>query len=161
MLKLLCFLVAVSLQATPEKPTELGIIAGSISPPAEGKVVLLTPQYATLWTSDVQKRLDMYWERYKPAFAQRKEYFYEVSKMAHRDSMDYIVTRMQRDSKIDASSLIRNTNADGKFEFKDIPLGEYKIVAISRTGSEETLWQESVDVTGPVPQFVRLKKIAP
>jgi hypothetical protein len=161
MLKTFLLLAAISLQTPASTKPELGIVAGSISPPGESKVVLLSPQYATLWVSDVQKRLDTYWERYKPAFAQRKEFFFEVSTMAHRDALDYIVSRMQRDGRIDVSNFIHTTNSDGKFEFKDVPLGEYKIVAISKVGAEETLWQESVDVTGSVPQFVRLKKIVP
>ena len=167
MLKTLLLLLAVSLQSPAGASPELGIIAGAITPSAEDqrsesvRVVLLSPQYASLWVSDVQKRLDMYWERYKPAFAQRKEFFFEVSKMAHRDALEFVVNRMQRDSRIQITNFIKTTGSDGKFEFKDIPLGEYRIVALARVGAQDMLWQESVDVSGPVPQFIRLKKIVP
>ena len=167
MLKTLLLLLAVSMQnPTPAVP-ELGIIAGVIAPsteeqpPESVRVVLLSPQYPNLWVSDVQKRLDQYWERYKPAFAQRKEFFFEVSRMAHRDSLEFVVNRMQRDSRIQVSNFIKTAGSDGKFEFKDIPVGEYRVVALARVGGEDMLWQESVDVTGSVPQFIRLKKIVP
>jgi len=155
-------LLLVTLAQTPNaKPVELGIIAGTISPSHESKVILLTPQYAALWTSDVQKRLDMYWERYKPAFAAKKEFFFEVSKMAQRDSLDFVLSRMQHDPRLQSSSFIKNTGSDGKFEFKDVPVGEYKVIALTKSGADEDLLQESVEVTGSVPQFVRLKKDTP
>ena len=167
MLTTLLLLLAASLQTPAEKPPELGIVAGyiaaaddvGVSEPVQ--VVLLSPQYASLWASEVQKRLDQYWERYKPAFAQRKEFFFEVSRMAHRDAIEYVVNRMKRDSSIRFSDFARTTGSDGKFEFKDVPAGEYRVVAIGRVGPQDVLWQESVDVTASLPQFVRLKKIIP
>ena len=167
MLKTLLLLGALSLQNPAAAGTELGIVAGVVSAPGETnisqpvRVILLSPQYATLWTSDVQKRLDVYWERYKPAFAQRKEYFLEVSKIAYMDALDFVLNRMQRDQRIRITDFIQTTGAEGKFEFKNIPVGEYKIVAVGRIGGVDMLWQESVDVIGSTPQFVRLKKTVP
>jgi hypothetical protein len=167
MLKSILLLMALSLQTPAAVPAELGIIAGSITPSVESpaaepvRVVLLSPQYANLWVSDVQKRLDVYWERYKPAFVQKKEFFLEVSKMAHRDALEYVIGRMQSDSRIHALDFIQTTGSGGKFEFKDLPLGEYRVVAIGKVGAEDVLWQEAVDLTGSIPQFVRLKKLIP
>jgi hypothetical protein len=165
MLRIALLLMAL-FQTPVEPPKENGIVVGSVTAAGETpivqpvRVILLSPPYATLWVSDVQKRLDVYWERYKPAFAQRKEFFFEVSKMAHRDALEYVISRMQRDSRIDFPKYVQTTT-DGKFEFTNVPLGEYRIVAISKNGAEDVLWQELVDVAGPVPLFIRLKKIDP
>ena len=167
MFQTLLLVLVIAVQAPAGDVPKLGIVAGNIAGSADERpsdpvrVVLLPPQYANLWVSDVQKRLDMYWERYKPAFAQRKEFFFEVSRMAHRDSLEFIVSRMQRDQRIKIADYVLMTSADGKFEFKDLPIGEYRIVAFSKVGGVDSLWQETVEIRDAVPQFVRLKKIAP
>src|SRR6266852_9784558 len=87
-----------------QETAQTGIIAGTVVFPASQKtsapvqVVLLSQQYSDLWNSDLQKRLDVYWERYKPAFARQKEFFFEVSKQAHRETTNYVITRMRRDA---------------------------------------------------------------
>jgi len=151
----------------PQKTVQSGIIAGTVAPPADQKisdpvqVILLPPRYTNLWNSDVQKRLDSYWERYKPAFAAQKEYFFEVSRMAQKESIDYIVTRMRRDPSSNASDFIKQTSPEGKFEFKNVPFGEYKILAVGRVGDKNVIWQDTVDVHSPIPQFLELKKRLP
>ena len=168
MLKTLLLLLAVSLQGPPGPQPELGIIAGVIAPsteeqpPESVRVVLLSPQYATLWVSDVQKRLDMYWERYKPAFAQKKEFFFEVSRMAYRDSLEFVVNRMQRDTRIQITNFVQTARLRTESSNSRTSLwANTEIVALGKVGGEDMLWQESVDVTGSVPQFIRLKKIVP
>ena len=96
------FLIA-ALLLLGQKPQETGIVVGivvapasqQISPPVQ--VILLPAQYRDLWNSDLQKRLDVYWEHYKPAFARRKEFFFEVSTQAHKEATNYVITRMRRD----------------------------------------------------------------
>src|SRR3989440_6204923 len=81
------FLIA-ALLVLGQKPQETGIVMGIVVPPVSQQisppvqVILLPAQYRDLWNSDLQKRLDVYWEHYKPAFARRKEFFFEVSKQA-------------------------------------------------------------------------------
>ena len=151
----------------PQKTAETGIIAGRVAPPPEQRisgpvqVILLPPRYTNLWNSDVQKRLDNYWERYKPAFATQKEYFFEVSRMAQKESIDYIVTRMRRDPSSNAADFIKETSPEGKFEFKNVPFGEYKILALGKVGDQSVIWQDTVDVQSPIPQFLELKKRLP
>ena len=150
-----------------QKPEGTGIIAGTVVAPASQKIsppvqiILLSARYSDLWNSDVQKRLDVYWERYKPAFAQKKEFFFEVSRMAQKESVDYILTRMRRDPASNIAEYVREASAEGKFEFKNIPFGEYQILAIGKAGDQDVLWQESVDVHSSVPQFLELKKRLP
>ena len=150
-----------------QKPEETGIIAGTVVAPASQKIsppvqiILLSARYSDLWNSDVQKRLDAYWERYKPAFARQKEFFFEVSRQAHREATNYVITRMRRDSSSDAANYLKEASPDGKFEFKNVPFGEYKILAVGKIGDQDVIWQESVDVRSPIPQFLELKKRIP
>jgi hypothetical protein len=152
----------------PQQPaTESGVIAGTVTVPADHplsqplQVILLSTRYADLWDTDVQKRLDMYWERYKPAFAQNKEYFLEISRKAQIEALDFVVTRMRRDTPNNIGEYVKQASTDGKFEFKAVPFGAYKIVAVGKTQNADLVWQESVDVRTPVPQFLELKKPLP
>jgi hypothetical protein len=146
---------------------ETGIIAGTVIIPASQKmsspvqVILLSPQYSDLWNSDLQKRLDVYWERYKPAFARRKEFFFEVSRQAHRETTNYVITRMRRDPSSNVSNYLKEATPDGKFEFRNVPYGEYKILAVGKIGDQDVIWQGSVDVRSPIPQFLELNKRIP
>jgi len=149
------------------KEPEFGIIAGSVLPPEESKisqpltVVLLAPQYVDLWNSDVQKRLDTYWERYKAALVQKKELFFELSRTAYQESLQFVLSRMNRDLGAGISKFREMSTPDGKFEFKNVPMGEYKVVAIGRAGNQVYIWQEATDITSSVPQFLQLKKRVP
>jgi hypothetical protein len=152
----------------PQKPaTDTGVIAGTVMVPAEHpisqplQVILLSTRYADLWDTDVQKRLDMYWERYKPAFAQNKEYFLEISRKAQIEALDFVVARMRRDAPNNIGDYVKQASMDGKFEFNAVPFGAYKIVAVGKARNTDLVWQESVDVRSPVPQFLELKKPLP
>jgi hypothetical protein len=156
-------------QTTPQpaKPPETGIIAGTVVLPEEQtttgpvEVILLSPRYTDLWDSEVQKRLDVYWERYKPAFAQNKEFFFEISRVAQKEAIDFIVTRMRRDAASNVSQYVHEASSDGKFEFKNIPFGDYKILAVASAHNQDVIWQDTVAVRTPIPQFLELKKRLP
>jgi len=160
------FLIAALLLAG-QKPEDRGIITGSVVAPPQQKisqpvqVILLSPRYTDLWNSDVQKRLDVYWETYKPAFASHKDFFFEVSKQAHREATSNILSRMRRDASANVSDYLKETSADGTFEFKDVPFGEYKVLAIGRIGNQDVMWQVFVDVRSAIPQFIEMKKRVP
>ena len=164
MLKVLFLAVIVSIS---QKADERGVIAGTLVPPAQQKisqpiqVILMTPQYTNVWNSDVQRRLDAYWEQFKPAFAVKKELFIEISKQAHREAANYLLMRMRRDPSSNASDYLKETLPDGRFEFKNIPYGEYAILAIGKVGDQDLMWQEFVRVQSPIPQFLELKKRIP
>ncbi len=151
----------------PEPPKELGIIVGKVLPPNEThikqplQVVLMAPQYATLWNQKLQEQLDLYWERYKPAFVQKKELFFEVARMAYQDSMQFVMARMSRDLGANLKNYRIDSSADGKFQFKDIPPGSYNVVAYGRAGDQTYYWQEAVEITNSVPQFLQLKQHIP
>src|SRR5215510_193225 len=150
-----------------QNPQPTGVIAGAVVAQQQRKVVqpvqviLLSSRYTNLWNSDVQKRLDVYWETYKPAFAVKKDSFLEASKQAHREATNYIVRRMRQDPNSNASTYMKETSAEGTFEFKNVPFDEYKILAIGKIGNEEMMWQESVDVRTSIPQFLELNKPIP
>jgi hypothetical protein len=151
----------------PQKQPELGIIAGGVVAPDNTtikqplQVVLMPPPYAMLWNQKLQEQLDLYWERYKPAFLQKKELFFEVSKMAYQDTLQFVMARMSRDLGGSMKDYRIDSSPAGKFEFKNLPLGDYKVVAYGRAGDQTYFWQESVEVTSAVPQFVQMKKHVP
>src|ERR1043165_8385895 len=126
---LLAALLLFGQKQDPVKEPELGAIAGSVMAPDGAsikqplQVVLMAPQYATLWNQKLQEQLDLYWERYKPAFVQKKELFFEVSRMAYQDSMQFVMARMLRDMGPGLKNYRIETTPDGKFLFKDIPAG--------------------------------------
>jgi hypothetical protein len=163
---MLKFLVVTALLFTQQNPAvnDIGIIAGTVDTTAQQhisqplQVVLLSSRYTELWNSDVQKQLDVYWERYKPAFAQNKEYFFEVSRKAYKDAMINVVARMRRDLRTNVADFIQEATPEGKFEFKHVPFGEYKILVTGQVEGQDVFWQDTVDVHSPVPQFLQLKK---
>ena len=151
-----------------QKLPEMGTIAGTVSAPAAERaaskpvqVVLLSAQFTNLWNSDLQKRLDSYWERYKPAFAQNKEYFVEVSRLAQKESFNYIVARMRRDAPEIVTQYVKETLPGGKFEFKNVPFGDYKILAFGGIENQDIVWQDDVQVSTTIPQFLELKNHQP
>ena len=143
-----------------QEPQQTGVVAGSVVPPQPVHVILLGPDYVELWANEVQRRLDLYWQQYQAAFVTRKELFSQFSRQAHRDAANYVFTRMQIESPGKVSTYVMETSADGKFEFKNLPFGEYKILAFAKN-NQELIWQESVDVRTPIPYFLELRKSIP
>ena len=158
------FIAAIMLAGQSPKPTT--IIAGwVVAPPQQQisrplQVLLLPPSYLELWNMEVQKRLDQYWQQFQPALKDRKEYFAEFSKQAHQDATIYVVNRMLRDRNGNISSYLTET-PDGKFEFKNIPFGEYKVLAFGKIGGQDVIWQEVINVRSEAPHFLELKKRVP
>lgn len=175
MLKKALIVLSLLLMAPPDpafgfqdpKSEDVGVIAGTIKHPEKdekvlsARVILLSARYAEIWGNEVQRRLDVYWERFKPAFAQRKDFFLEVSLMAHRDAMNDTIQRMRRDLRERFGNYVIETNEKGQFEFTKIPYGEYSLAALARVGTQDLLWVQTVEVTSPLPQFVELKKLVP
>jgi hypothetical protein len=160
-------LVVAAALLVAQKLESTSLITGTVvlpplqKPSRPVQVILLSSQYMNLWNSDVQKRLDVYWETYKPAFASQKDFFFEISKQAHREATNYVLTRMRRDPSSNLADYLKETSPDGTFEFKNVPFGEYKVLAIGRIGDQDVMWQEFVDVRSSVPQFVEMKKRVP
>ena len=138
-----------------------GVVTGSVVPPQPAQVILLRPDYVDLWASEVQKRLDLYWQQYQIALGTRKEMFSEFSRQAHKDATNFVVSRMRRDPSWRLSEYLVETSADGRFEFKNLPFGEYKILALAKNGNQDLIWHESVDIRSPIPHFLELKKRIP
>jgi hypothetical protein len=53
------------------------------------------------------------------------------------------------------------TSENGKFEFKNIPFGEYKILAFGKIGDQDVIWHEFIDVRSSIPRFLELKTRVP
>ena len=127
--------------------------------PATAQIVLLPLEYEKLFNAEVQKRLDDYWEDYKPAFARQKELFYQVMPRAYKAGLDVALSRMRRDSKVNSANLIKNVSG-GQFEFRGITPGEYKLVAVASIQGNDYIWTETLQVAS-APLFVQMKNRVP
>src|SRR5262245_58718715 len=119
----------------PPAANQTGVIAGKVTAPAgsvlagRAEVVLLPPEYVEVWNTELVERLDNYWENYKPTFIRQKELFLDAQRMAYRDAFQFVVARMRFDNRTRSSELIHDTS-DGAFEFRNVPAGRYKIIAL-------------------------------
>jgi hypothetical protein len=149
-----------------EDPQQTGIVTGAVVVPQQEisqplQVILLSPDYTDLWTSEVQKRLDRYWQQFQTTFRYRKEFFLEMSQRAHQEATNYVVSRMRRAAASNTSELLMQTSRNGRFEFKNIPFGEYKVLAFGKVGDQEVMWHEFIDVRSSIPRFLELKNRVP
>jgi hypothetical protein len=164
---MLNLLLVAAFMLPAEGPPQTAIIAGMVVPPSQQEIsqpvqiILLSPRYVDLWIGEVQARLDRYWQVYQPALRNHKELFAEFSQQAHRDATVSVLSRMRKDSAGDVSDYLIQMSDDGRFEFKNVPLGEYKILAIGKVGHQDMMWQELIDVRSAVPHFIELKKRVP
>jgi|SRR5712671_3584608 len=132
------------------KPT--GTIAGSIAAPVNVRiskpvqVVVFSGDYVDLYLADVQKRLDNYWEDYKLAFIQDKQAFLLFRERALRQAMDSTLNLMRKEDPLGSVGLVQTTT-NNSFQFRNVPLGECKVVALVTVGNQEFIWSESVILT--------------
>lgn len=152
------------LQTTLQTAPVTGILIGIVKLPDGAKsaqpahVVLLSPKYTEVWNRQVQQRLDNYWEDYKPEFAVHKERIAEFNRMSQVESLRYVMSQMRRDLGVGASMLIKDTSANGQFEFRGVPFGTYQLLVEVLANGGEILWSRPVDVQTDVPVFVDLGK---
>lgn len=145
----------------------LGSISGSIAPPPGTaisrpiQVFLLPALYSNLWSSEVQQRQDLYWEQNKVIFAERKELFPQIARVAQQEALDFVISRMQRDRQVNAADFIRDSSGSGQFEFRNIPPGEYKIVASGTVDNIPYIWSGSIEIFGAPRNQISLKNHVP
>ena len=136
-------LMALLLQSTS--------ISGSLemppgmTPPPTAQVVLLPVDYARIFNAEAQQRLDNYWEDFKPEFARQKELFLQVMPLAYGAALEITLFRMRSDSKLNISNLIKNAPG-GRFEFRGVAPGEYKLVATASILGKNYVWTEALQV---------------
>jgi hypothetical protein len=123
------------------------------------QVALLPLEYANLFNAEAQQNLDEYWENFKPRFAARKEAFFEVMPLAYNRALDFVLSRMRRDSKVNSANLIKTTT-NGHFEFRGVLPGEYKLVATASIKGTDHVWTETLQVEA-TPVFLRMKTRVP
>ncbi len=160
----LALILAFGQQTATAPPEEaLGTITGRVETPADEEIgdpiqaVLLAPRWVDLWNGDVQKRLDTYFDRYRQAFARNPEFFSQVSNMAHRDAIIFVIGRMQRELGEQFTQLVKGVSPEGRFEFGDVPLGEYKVIVVASADARNLIWAETIKLTSPIPQFIEIR----
>ena len=143
-------LLAILLQTTS--------IRGSIEPPigagsvSAARVVLLPQEYAKDFNADAQERIDNFWERFKSSGLARtqKELFIQYMPIVYEAALESVVADMRRDSRINFSNLVTNAS-QGRFEFRTVAPGEYKLVATATLKGVDYVWTETVQVqSGPL-----------
>jgi hypothetical protein len=128
-------------------------------PPATAQVVLLPLQYAKVFNAEAQVQLDNYWENFKPEFARKKELFYQVMPLAYGRALEIAMLQMRQDTRIRSSNLIKSASG-GRFEFREIPPGEYKLVATASIRGVDYVWTETLQVESK-PLFIQMKTRVP
>jgi hypothetical protein len=136
-------LLALLVQSSTILSGEL-VAPNGMSVPGTARVVLLPSEYAQIFNAEAQRRIDNYWEQYKPTFAVRKEDFSQALAAAYKDALDAATNRLSSEGKINSSSLVK-TASNGHFEFR-VPPGEYRIVATGNIGGTTYVWTEPVQL---------------
>jgi len=144
----------------------VGTIEGTISPPDKVRitkpvqVVVFTGKYVDMYLAEAQKRIDYYWEEFRQSFVQDKQAFLLFRDRALRQAMEYTVNQMKQDDPRNVSSFVRTTT-NNSFQFRDVPQGECKVVALVTIGEQEFIYSDTVLLTTETPAFVVLKPTTP
>jgi hypothetical protein len=125
-------------------------------PAQTAQAALLPPRYADMWNKQVQQRLDNYWEIYKPELLVNKEHVTEIYRMAHVEAFRYVTSTMRRELGEGASKYIKDTSANGQFEFRGLPFGTYQLLVGTTAAGQDVVWSRTVDVDSDVPVFADL-----
>jgi hypothetical protein len=127
--------------------------------PESAQVVLLPSEYAKIFNADAQRRIDRYWDTYKPEFAANKESFSRAFAVAYQEALEITLSHMRSDGKANSGNVIRSANG-GHFEFRAVPPGDYKIVATGSIQAMTYVWTESLQVTSGTI-FLQMKNRVP
>src|SRR5688572_5130669 len=129
MVKPLLLALLLTVVQKEAKPPATGIIVGAVTVPEDTtlsqrlQVVLMSQKYLELWNAEVQRRLDGYWERFKPTFAQQREIFVAATERAYIESTQSVILRMRRELSATIGDFLQDSSPEGRFEFKNVPLG--------------------------------------
>ena len=143
-----------------------GTIEGSISPPDKIRfakpvqVVVFSGKYVNVYLADLQKRVDNYWEEFRLAFIQDKEAFLLFRDRAQIQAMEFTLNQMRQDDPANVAKFVHSTS-NNTFEFRAVPRGECKVVALVTIGNQEYIWSDSVILTDETPALVVLKPTNP
>lgn len=156
-------LLSILLVAPIEAPA--GTITGSIAPPQNvrfskpAQVVVFSGKYVDMYAATLQKKIDNYWEDYHQAFVLDKDAFLLFRDRALKQAMEDTLDTMRHDNPLIASGFIRTATNNG-FEFRNVPQGECRVVALITIGNREYVWSDSVILTDK-PASVTLKPLTP
>jgi hypothetical protein len=127
-----------------------------LGPAAPAVIVALPAQYAEVWSRETQRRLDDFWEDHKPEFARNKEQFTHFNHIAEKEALALVIEIMRREAPATAKRVVKELAPDGKFEFRDLPLGTYRLIVSPRSRENDLIWSSVVELHDNVPVFVQL-----
>lgn len=151
-------------QEAPDVKT--GTIVGEILPSRQARVrgsvrlALLDEKYTNMYDAEALQRLDEYWETFKPTFVRSKELFYPISQVAQTEAIEYVMGKMRQEGA-DLLRMTGSSTPDGRFEFRNVPFGEYKVVAFGSLGADNFVWLGWVNLDTTDPVHVELKSTLP
>ena len=146
-----------------QEPAETGIVVGQVPLPediedgVDIQAVLLSPQWTTVWNSEVQERIDNYFAVNSAAINENRALFAQISARAQREAMEVVISRMQVSLGDEFSESIRAVSPDGEFEFAGVPFGDYRIIVVGRIGGVTRIWSSAVTIRSSIPEFIEVR----
>ncbi len=119
------------------------------------EVLVMAPEWASQWNSDVQERLRVYFSNSAQAIERDRSLFDRIAYRARREATAYVAARMQGNLGVEVyQRWVREVASDGTFEFGDLEFGEYQVIVVAQGETASYLWAQPVRVSGNLPQFV-------
>lgn len=121
------------------------------------EVLLMAPEWASAWNSDVQERLRVYSSNNAQAIERDPSLFDRIAYRARREATAYVAARMQGNLGVEAfERFVGDVASDGTFEFGGLAFGEYQVIVVAQGETASYLWAQPVRISGSVPQFVEM-----
>jgi hypothetical protein len=156
--------VSASRASFQESPgSRLGVLRGHVVIPDIGQsfdriqAILLPPEWTLIWQGEVQQRLDSYSATYKQQIAGNPAIFPDISAAAYQEATRYVLARMQAELGSRFASWVREVSDEGRFEYLDLPFGDYNVVVVAQLGTRGMIWTERLSVDSTVPVSVEIE----
>lgn len=147
-----------------QEAPETGIIVGRVSlptAPSDGdfvEAILMSPEWATIWNGEVQQRTDAYFANNIAAIDRDRDLFALISRRARQESTTSVIAQMRQRMGESFTDVVQEVQADGNFEFVDVPFGTYRIIVVAGIGEGRLVWSSRpVSVRSPIPEFVEIE----
>jgi hypothetical protein len=118
-------------------------------------------QWSERWNAEVQRRLDLYFHGNRGRVADNPDAYVQVAAQAYRDATNRLIDQMREEMGGDFAGWARSIPDGGQFQFAEVPFGEYRIIAMPNTPSDERIWSQLVRLASPIPQYVEVQNRIP
>jgi hypothetical protein len=130
-------------------------LPGDVSSESVVQALLLPPEWAMEWNSDVQERLRVHFSNNARAVEADASLFDRIAYRARREATAFVSAQMQGNLGVESfERLVTGIEDGGTFEFTELGSGEYQVVVVAQGGGVSYVWAQPVRVSGALPQFV-------